>query len=28
MESREDTYLLDPHLSGLSVKIRGAAPWM
>jgi len=23
MESREDTYLLDPQLSGLSVKIRG-----
>ena len=23
MESREDTYLLDPHLSGLSVKVRG-----
>ena len=22
-ESREDTYLLDPHLHGLSVKIRG-----
>jgi hypothetical protein len=22
-ESREDTYLLDPHLPGLSVKIRG-----
>jgi hypothetical protein len=24
MESREDTYLLDPHLRGLSVKVRGA----
>jgi hypothetical protein len=24
-ETREDTYLLDPHLPGLSVKIRGAA---
>jgi hypothetical protein len=23
-ESREDTYLLDPQLRGLSVKIRGA----
>jgi hypothetical protein len=23
MESREDTYLLDPHLRGLSVKVRG-----
>lgn len=23
MESREDTYLLDPQLSGLSVKVRG-----
>jgi hypothetical protein len=23
LESREDTYLLDPHLPGLSVKIRG-----
>ncbi len=23
-ESREDTYLLDPHLPGLSVKVRGA----
>ena len=23
VESREDTYLLDPHLPGLSVKIRG-----
>ena len=22
-ESREDTYLLDPHLPGLSVKVRG-----
>ena len=22
-ESREDTYLLDPHLRGLSVKVRG-----
>ncbi len=25
MESREDTYLLDPHLPGLSVKVRGGA---
>ena len=25
MESREDSYLLDPHLRGLSVKLRGAA---
>ena len=25
MESREDSYLLDPHLRGLSVKVRGAA---
>jgi hypothetical protein len=25
VEVREDTYLLDPHLPGLSVKIRGAA---
>lgn len=25
VETREDTYLLDPHLPGLSVKIRGAA---
>ena len=24
MESREDTYLLDPQLRGLSVKVRGA----
>jgi hypothetical protein len=24
-ETREDTYLLDPHLPGLSVKIRGTA---
>ena len=24
VETREDTYLLDPHLPGLSVKIRGA----
>ena len=23
MESREDTYLLDPQLPGLSVKVRG-----
>jgi len=23
-ESREDTYLLDPHLPGLSVKVRGS----
>ena len=23
LESREDTYLLDPQLSGLSVKVRG-----
>jgi hypothetical protein len=23
MESREDSYLLDPHLRGLSVKVRG-----
>ncbi len=23
MESREDTYLLDPRLHGLSVKVRG-----
>ena len=22
-ETREDTYLLDPHLRGLSVKVRG-----
>jgi hypothetical protein len=26
MESREDAYLLDPHLRGLSVKIRGGGP--
>jgi hypothetical protein len=26
-ESREDTYLLDPQLRGLSVKIRGAGRW-
>jgi hypothetical protein len=26
-ESREDTYLLDPQLRGLSVKVRGAGPW-
>jgi hypothetical protein len=25
LETREDTYLLDPHLPGLSVKIRGTA---
>ena len=25
VETREDTYLLDPHLPGLSVKIRGTA---
>jgi hypothetical protein len=25
MESQEDAYLLDPHLRGLSVKIRGGA---
>lgn len=25
VETREDTYLLDPHLPGLSVKIRGIA---
>ena len=25
MESREDTYLLDPPLPGLSVKVRGGA---
>lgn len=25
-ELREDTYLLDPHLRGLSVKIRGGGP--
>ena len=25
MESREDTYLLDPQLPGLSVKVRGGA---
>ncbi len=25
VESREDTYLLDLHLPGLSVKVRGAA---
>jgi hypothetical protein len=25
MESREDSYLLDPHLRGLSVKVRGGA---
>jgi hypothetical protein len=25
MESREDTYLLDPPLRGLSVKVRGGA---
>jgi hypothetical protein len=25
VETREDSYLLDPHLPGLSVKIRGAA---
>jgi hypothetical protein len=25
-ESREDAYLLDPHLRGLSVKIRGGGP--
>ncbi len=25
MESREDTYLLDPRLPGLSVKIRGGS---
>jgi hypothetical protein len=24
-ESRQDTYLLDPHLPGLSVKVRGCA---
>jgi hypothetical protein len=26
LESREDAYLLDPHLRGLSVKIRGGGP--
>ena len=26
MESREDAYLLDPYLRGLSVKIRGGGP--
>jgi hypothetical protein len=26
MEMREDAYLLDPHLRGLSVKIRGGGP--
>jgi len=26
-ESREDTYLLDPQLRGLSVKVRGGGPW-
>jgi len=26
MELREDAYLLDPHLRGLSVKIRGGGP--
>ncbi len=25
LESREDTYLVDPHLPGLSVKIRGGS---
>jgi hypothetical protein len=25
-ESRQDTYLIDPHLRGLSVKIRGGGP--
>jgi len=25
VETREDTYLLDPHLPGLSVKLRGTA---
>lgn len=25
VETREDTYLVDPHLPGLSVKIRGTA---
>ena len=27
VESREDTYLLDPRLRGLSVKVRGAGAW-
>jgi hypothetical protein len=27
VESREDTYLLDPLLPGLSVKVRGAGCW-
>jgi hypothetical protein len=27
-ESREDSYLLDPHLPGLSVKVRAGRPWM
>jgi hypothetical protein len=26
-ESREDTYLMDPQLPRLSVKIRGAGQW-
>jgi hypothetical protein len=26
-ESREDTYLLDPQLRGLSVKVRGGGHW-
>ena len=26
-QSREDTYLLDPQLPGLSVKVRGAGRW-
>jgi hypothetical protein len=27
MESREDSYLLDPRWRGLSVKVCGAARW-
>jgi hypothetical protein len=27
VESREDTYLLDPQLRGLPVKVRGARHW-
>jgi hypothetical protein len=27
MESREDSYLLDPQLRGLSVKVRGGRGW-
>jgi hypothetical protein len=26
-QSREDTYLLDPQLRGLSVKVRGGGLW-